>query len=241
MTTDVPPDPSMVSALEQNLLTMPITDVLPFHIGSGGGHSTKRTLLFEGGAAAIAKYAIPGEATQLQQVHNEMSAWHTLKLLGWHYLMPTTVLREITVDGVACKAAVQMLLPEGLLILAAPLETLEPEQTFRAGVFDFLMLNTDRGGQNWAGVKRDVVTPALKLFDHGNALTYGAAIGSAFVQRHRDEAIPPVLLADLRALTDERLTQALSGLQTAEVIAGICRRRDELLQGVMLTATSVAA
>jgi hypothetical protein len=241
MAADVSFDTTMIDALEQNLLTMPIVDQLQFHIGSGGGHSTKRTLIFEGGSAAIAKYAVPGEATQLQQVNNEMTAWLLLKLLGWCDLMPTTVLRDIVVGGVTCTAAVQTLLPEALLIPAAPADSLNPEQTLRAAAFDFLMLNTDRGGQNWTGVRRDLATPALKLFDHGNALTYGESIGSAFVAHHAGQEIPEPVLAALRSLTNDRLTAALAPFQTPEIIAGICGRRDDLLKGTMLATTTVAA
>ena len=236
--------PSIQDAAERHLLTAPIEIVRSFIITSdpGGGHPTKRTLLLSGGQTVVAKCAPPGDLNQLQQAKHEVAAWKLLRLLGWQDLGATTVLRtfEDPVLGMVT-AALQTAWPSEMFDAAPAPASLPQDQTFRAAIFDFLILNCDRGGHNWFGLKTDCAVGRLKLFDHGHCFgLHAAQVSSTFVAHHAGQDLPDDCRQALRGLTSDRLAE-LRGLLETDVIDGMARRCAELLTSVGLPSVAAAA
>ena len=239
-----PPQFRLQNAIEEHLLTAPIELARDFHLKAdpGGGHASKVTLLLEGGTTALAKYAPPGDLNLLTQAKQEVGAWHVLVMLGWPDLGAATVLRRIEVPGQGeVSAAILPVFSPDLWIPAPLPETLDQDQTFRAAIFDFLILNADRSGHNWLGLLADLPPHRLKLYDHGHCFgLHVPQVSSTFVAHHTGQQIPEHHREALKGLSDDRLGQLAPYLDTA-AITSIGTRRDELLDCDLLPNVVTAA
>ncbi len=241
-----PPDGAsqrLLQAAERNLLETPVEQVLPFHIGSGGGHPDKRTLVLHGGQPVIAKYAPPGNAVVFQQAHNEVAAWTILRHLRWTDLGATTVWRRIDVPGVGeVEAAVQTLFLENLMSMAPDVSTLDAGDTWRAALFDHLILNVDRGGHNYAALPIAGGSQRLKLFDHGHGFgIHGAAVQSVFVARHAGEPTPGRHRQVLEQLAASDVAEDLTAHLADEEVEAVLKRCHELVTQTALPHQCTAA
>lgn len=236
--------PSMLDRVEQVLLSAPIEDVLAFHITAdpGGGHAMKRTLILEGGITVMAKCAPAGDLNQYAQAQQEVAAWKLLRALGWQHLAAATVLRQFDDPSEGrVSAAVQVVWPEALLTKAPPVSSLDPDDTYRAAAFDFLILNCDRGGHNWFGLQDGRGGLQLKLYDHGHCFgLHGPNVSSEFVTQHAGEPLPPDISDALEALTASSLATVLEHLDESK-IEGILSRRSEIVTAGKLPGVVAAA
>jgi hypothetical protein len=162
-----------------------------------------------------------------RMVRREVAAWVLARLLGWNDLLATTVLREVEsfTSGSRISASVQVLWPNNRP--GVPVDELDERDTWRAGVFDALVFQSDRGGHNWLGVPREA--PQLKLIDHGYAFDQNRGFNSAFFNRHRGAAIPDALVGEVqRALERYERTDLPSLLQYGE-LNGFVERAERLV------------
>lgn len=234
-----------LAAAEQHMLTAPIEMVRSFHLrpaDPGGGHQAKYSVALSGGQVCLAKAAPPGDLNQLAQTRHEVAAWELLKALGWADLGATTVLREIDLAGVGLvPAALQTAWPSEMCVNAPDISCMPSEVTFRAAIFDYVILNSDRGGHNWLGLDDGAGAVRLKLFDHGHCFgLHGGEVSSNFVSKHMGD---PLADADRTALRHART----SGLPrviphvAADAVEALTARMDKLLESERMPGSVLAA
>ncbi len=102
-------------------------------------------------------------------VRREVAGWTVARLLGWCDVVATTVLREVeSFRGAGrVRSSLQVLWSDNLP--DAPLDLFPKHDVLRAGVFDAVIGQTDRGGHNWLAVPGTGHAPRPKLVDHGYA------------------------------------------------------------------------
>lgn len=216
-----------------------------FHLSPpdpGGGHPAKFSVMLEGGQTCLAKAAPAGDLNQLQQARHEVAAWELLKLLDWQDLGATTVLRNLALPGLGVvPAALQTVWPSEMCVHAPEPTQLDDDATFRAAIFDLLIMNSDRGGHNWLGLSDGSGGLRLKLFDHGHCFgLHGNIVGSSFVVKHVGQALVEDHRHAMEALSDSNIG-ALSPLLAPAQLRDLAERRNHLLVAEALPALASAA
>lgn len=226
-------DPS-AEALADYLRTAKVLEVLP--LTGGGGHGRKRTVIFEGGVAAVAKYGDPAsiDAGPSLQVRAEVSAWTLASELGWTDLVPATVLRslpDIDDPSLEVEASIQ--------VLAARFETslegnftaadIDPEAMRRCAVFDVLAANTDRSNANWG---RILGSGRPVLIDHGHAFeaTGGAVEGGDFITQALGDDLDDAIVASVEEFAANGSNSGLTALIGSEKASRLFERASAIVQ-----------
>jgi hypothetical protein len=208
--------------LEAYLRDAPIQRVWVGIPGPGGGHPNKRRLELAGGVYALAK--LGDDDNGLRMVRCETAAWKLARLLEWDDLMAATVLREINLEDVGrVWASLQVIWPSFEWV--APLDRFPPEVIERAAAFDVITRMSDRSNNNWLGVAPPGEVQALKLIDHGHALTGQGAVGSSIVQAAQGAPeLADETVMTLQRLAEEALISRLGDLVPPAVSADIAGR-----------------
>ena len=170
-------------------------------VQGGGGHPDKFGATLAGGITVFVKPA--GTAPEgTRMVHNEVAAYETLKLLGWSDLTTTTVRRYFVspITNSTTVAVAQVLLSD--VEVAPSITSLQASDVTRAATFDYLIANSDRGGQtNYLGTKGVYATSTtqsvnhLILIDHGYAFDFpNQQPQSIFVNERKGQPLPNSVL-----------------------------------------------
>ncbi len=143
-------------------------------------------------------------------------------------VVPVTVLRELKLpDGTTELAALQIWLDP---YDADRWEDFPEEELDWAGVFDYLIQQTDRDGHNWLVWRDQQGQPHLMLPDNGYA--FGApnrAFSSQFSRARSGRPLSDKMLAALHRLKDPRFVQELHSLLPREHVDVLLGRVDLLL------------
>jgi hypothetical protein len=202
-----PPDVDHLDLLEEYLER---GDVLEGHSPLvDGGWANKCRVTLRGGVLAIQKPVTgsnaPATMSEEIGVNREVAAWRISRALGWSHLVAATVSTEMwcPVLGDTARACLQVAWPAPTVPLV-PLADIADMEIWQAAIFDWLIVQTDRGSNNWLGVLAipDHGQPAqhrLRLFDHGHAFVAGGAVNSTFYTAKAGQDIPAELIEDLRA------------------------------------------
>lgn len=163
---------------------------------SGGGHDLKFQVM-SGGVTVLGKHSSTSAPSAGLMVRYEVAAWEVTKILGWEEMMGTTVLREMNhpSTGAWGEASLQVFFPA--VEYCGPTSLISTEQTWKAGIIDTILLNSDRNLSNWLTTTGDRSHPNLILIDHGLTLSLSTNLNSTFVNDHRDEQVPENLVADI--------------------------------------------
>lgn len=186
----------VISDVERYLTEAEVIGTYTPKLTSGGACATKFSAILEGGVTVLIKPLCAHHEGGL----SEVAAWKTACLLGWTDLVPVTVLRSMrcpTHDRVEAVAAIVNIesrddFPE--------MSSFSDDDRWRAGVFDFIIAQTDRAGQtNYLGVPSGSSTQRLVLID--NSYAFGANGSSVVRSQFRDalvgQTLPDRLIRDL--------------------------------------------
>jgi hypothetical protein len=193
-----------------------------------GAHQGKRKVRLASGLECIAKPA-GGIADWPFAAQCEAAAWTLARWLDLWGLVPVTVLRDLKLpDGATEFAALQVWLDT---YDADRWEEDFPEEELDwAGVFDYLIQQTDRDGHNWLVWRDEQGRPHLRLPDNGYA--FGApnrAFSSQFSRARSGQPLSDEMLAALQRLKDTRFVQELRSLLPQEHVNALLGRVDLLL------------
>ena len=171
------PDPAARDELRRKLAEAPVvaTRQLP-----GGTRSAAGIVVvtLEGGIEAFWKRG-DVEPPGVMGIHREVAAYELALLLGWEDLLQVVAHRyEAVAGGGVAEVASIELLPHGADDLAA--SQFPAEDVERAGMFDALIQNNDRGGHNWRGLPEPGGGHRLKLYDHELAFDPSRPVNSTF-------------------------------------------------------------
>ena len=180
-------------------------------------------------------------------MNGEAGAWQAIKILGYPEMMATTVLRTFpppsstTTVGVVCSA--QVMWPATLVTATAA--NLSESDVLKAGAFDYVANNTDRGpdGHNWMAVECERSGAVqLKLYDHAYCWDWpGRAEESVFVKMARGEPLPTEVLAGVERLGETVSTDGLTDFFDAQQRASIAARCRDLISGGCIPITRNSA
>jgi hypothetical protein len=177
-----------VPDLEDYLATAPITAVRP--LNRGGVHRDKQLLVLEGGVGVVAKPVHPEQPETAGWVRAEVAAWRLAWELGFPDLVPTSVLRGISIPGLGdVLASLHVVWPyyQMALELSATVEQCREEDRWRVAIFDALAAHPDRHNQNWGFIES---TPGVRLIDHGHTFQPGMRSTSPFAHDKSGAEIP---------------------------------------------------
>lgn len=192
-----------------------------------GAHQGKRKVRLASGRECIAKPA-GGIADWPLAAQCEAAAWTLARWLELWGLVPVTVLRELKLpDGATELAALQVWLNA---YDADRWEDFPEEELDWAGVFDYLIQQTDRDGHNWLVWRDRQARPHLMLPDNGYA--FGApnrAFSSQFSRARSGWPLSDEMLAALHRVKDQGFVQELCLLLPQEHVDALLGRVDLLL------------
>jgi hypothetical protein len=196
-------------------------------LGLPGAHQGKRRILMASGRVCIAKPA-RGIQDWPFAAQSEAAAWTMARWLGLRELVPVTVLREIELpEGRTEPAALQLWVDD---YDADRMDDFPEEDLDAAGLFDYLIQQTDRDGHNWLVWRDGHGRPRLRLTDNGYA--FGAPGRSFSSQFSRDRSGRPLsdrMLAALRRLKEPQFAEELKELLPHEQVEALLGRVDTLL------------
>jgi hypothetical protein len=168
-------------------------------VQGGGGHADKYGVVLAGNSHALVK---PGStAINLEMAKNEVAAWQLAIALGWPDLLPCSVMRTLTTPGGATpvECAVMTMWP-GTGDAVPDIARFSTADVWRAGIFDYLVEQSDRRNNNYLGLASDGEYRLL-LIDHGYSFgTQGRPAGSQFTDKVKDTVIPARCRDDLSAV-----------------------------------------
>lgn len=213
-------------SLEEDLRSGKIENVSQ-DLGLPGAHEGKRRILMASGRVCIAKPA-SGIQDWPFAAQSEAAAWTVARRLGLRELVPVTVVREIELpEGRTELTALQLWVDD---YDADRMDDFPEEDLHSAGVFDYLIHQTDRDGHNWLVWRDEHGRPRLKLTDNGYA--FGAPNRSFSSQFSRDRSggeLDDHMLAALRQLKEPEFAEELKGLLSHEQVEALLGRVDTLL------------
>lgn len=191
-----------LDVLEGYLSEAPVDYAYVPALHGGGGHAGKFAVVLRGGVTAICKPA-SGTNDGGLAVRNEAAAWHVACLLGWPELVACTVVRELPLPatGATEPMALQVMWPG--LDFIPDIGTFTDEEVWKAALFDYLILHSDRGSKQ-----------RLKLIDHGFAFNYPnrESLNSDFAAARRTFDIPQHLLEDVARFGSKAAASPLRSL-----------------------------
>jgi hypothetical protein len=209
--------------LERYLEGCAICHVRP--LAGGGGHPQrhKMTLFFGGGVAVAAKAGADEE--MLRRVRREVAAWVLAAELGFHWLVPTTVLRRMPTainDSTEVDGSVQILWPQFSTALDKRIDAsyIDDVHAWPVALFDTFAGNTDRSSDNWGQVKE---LPHAVLIDHGHAFGESSTT-SEFALRLKDQPLSPQLSSTVERFLAQRDASRLPDLLTESETESVYRR-----------------
>jgi hypothetical protein len=112
----------------------------------------------------------------------EVAAWVVARELGWPDLVAATVLRDFEFPDLRGEASVQIvwgtLSDDDRLAPPRPVSDYAPEDRLRGAVFDAIVLQADRGGNNRLSLPEPDGGCRLALIDHGYSFQTTGSFGS---------------------------------------------------------------
>jgi hypothetical protein len=192
-----------------------------------GAHQGKRKILMASGRICIAKPEY-GVKDWQYAAQCEAAAWIVARWLDLWELVPVTIVREIDLpEGRTERAAVQLWVDD---YDADRWDDFPDEELDWAGVFDYLIQQTDRDGHNWLVWRDEKGRPHIKLPDNGYA--FGAPSRSFSSQLYRERSglsLDDKMLATLKRLKNPQFESDLGALLPHEHVAALLTRVDTLL------------
>ena len=223
--------------VEDHLLTATILRPRPeATVVGGGGHPAKGVFEISGGFNVFVKFET-GVVNGSPMVRNEAAAWGVAKLAGWTEVVPPTVLRDIgsPITGTTGLGSVQLFYPGAQN--APNIACLPTQQVWQAAAFDYIVSQSDRGGQNWIGVTGPVIATStagmpvhLKLIDHGYAFGLnGLSTNSVFIDTRRGQELPLDVFRAVERLVALAAGSELPDLLSADALSQMLDRARRLL------------
>jgi hypothetical protein len=191
----------------------------------GGGHPGKFALTLDGGIVVLGK---PGDDAQHDLMTRcEAAAWRVACLLSWTDLMPATALRN-TAGHLTPSASVQILWPNAH---AKDLAAFDPEDLWRAALFDRLIDHADRSASNWLAVEDTENVWHIKLIDNGYAFGTGGGTLNSEIVRHVQglgQPIPGALRITMANFCSQIPDLYLTALLPADQVTRLTERAADL-------------
>lgn len=212
---------------------------------TGGAHPGKLAPVLAGGFQVLAK---PSHTIDngFRAVTNEAAAWQAIKVMGYAEMMGTTVLRTFPTTSASVGTIWSAQVMWHASFIANPTAAnLSESDVLKAGVFDFVINNTDRGpdGHNWLAVEcAGGGGIQLKLFDHAFCWDWPGRSGeSVFVTMARQKPLPSEVLAGVERLEETVATGGLADFLDPQQRLGVGSRCRVLLAGGRIPANGAVA
>lgn len=171
----------------------------------GGGHPDKFGVLLKCGMVAIVK-PVKNDDTR-RQAANEEAAWLIAHALGWLDLVGVTVQRSLKdPGGTNVQASLQQLWDSagGTPEWVPDRALFDESDAWRVAVFDYIVCNQDRSGNNWIATLDSDGQRHLRLVDHGHAFGFpGDQRNSEWSAAKAGQDPPEEILEDVRRLGDD--------------------------------------
>lgn len=219
--------------LEQYLRTATVLEVSTLATQTA---ANPRRYILDGGVAVVGKLADEQPPGMEVVVRHEAAAWVTARVLGWSHLCSATVLRELESikTGEPVEASVQVIWPSFEWLV--PLDRVADEELWQAAIFDVLVLQSDRAGNNWGGVGPGDV-PRLKLVDHAYTHGLNGGLNSSFVEARKDQEVPDEHLERVASFVENAGDTELAELLGERAFTAMVDRAQQIVQsGVLLAA-----
>lgn len=196
----------------------------------GGGHPDKFGVVLHCRIAAIVKPVHSDETRR--QAANEEAAWLIAHALAWEDLVGVTVQRAIQNSGGAeVQASVQRLW-EGPKEWVPDRALFDEGDAWRVAVFDYLICNQDRSGNNWIATVGASGQRQLRLVDHGHAFGYpGNQLNSEWSTAKAGLSAPDEILERVQQFRNDAETRdQLVRLLGQELVEGVFNRAQHLCE-----------